>query len=99
MAYQAKQMMIAARALAVAAMMLAPLPVAADTLQDARMAMIAESIRSYSGSCPCPYNVDRAGRSCGQRSAWSKPGGAEPLCYSSDISDTMVRNYLARGSL
>ena len=34
-----------------------------------KQAIIAESIASYSGSCPCPYNRDRAGRSCGRRSA------------------------------
>lgn len=90
-------MMTAARVLAVAAMMFAPLSVAAaDTLQDARKAMIAESLRSYSGSCPCPWNNDRAGRSCGKRSAWSRPGGASPLCYASDISDAMARNWLSR---
>jgi hypothetical protein len=47
---------------------------------------IQESIRAYSGSCPCPYSVDRAGRRCGARSAYSKPGGRAPLCYPSDVA-------------
>jgi hypothetical protein len=47
--------------------------------------MIRESIASYSGSCPCPYSRARNGSSCGKRSAWSKPGGASPLCYVTDI--------------
>ncbi len=55
--------------------------------------MIKESISSYSGNCPCPYNTDRAGRRCGKRSAWSKAGGYSPLCYDSDISDEMVKRY------
>ncbi len=46
---------------------------------------IRQSIAAYSGSCPCPYSVDRAGRRCGARSAYSKPGGAAPLCYASDV--------------
>jgi len=60
-----------------------------------RQLMIAQSIASYSGSCPCPYNTDRAGRRCGKRSAWSRPGGASPLCYTSDISDEAVASYRA----
>lgn len=36
---------------------------------------------SRSGSCDCPYDTDSAGRSCGSRSAYSRPGGASPICY------------------
>jgi hypothetical protein len=61
-----------------------------------RQAMISESIRNYPGNCPCPYNADRAGRSCGQRSAYSKPGGASPLCYPADITDAMLERWRAR---
>jgi len=46
---------------------------------------IDESIASYPGSCPCPYSRASNGSRCGGRSAWSKPGGYEPLCYESDI--------------
>ena len=53
---------------------------------------ISESIKSYPGSCPCPYFSDRAGRRCGGRSAWSRPGGYSVLCYESDISDEMTKN-------
>lgn len=66
------------------------------TDDEIRRAIIAESIASYSGSCPCPYNVDRAGRRCGKRSAYSKPGGYEPLCYPEDVSDDMVEAYRNR---
>ena len=61
--------------------------------QEIRQQMIEESIAAYSGSCPCPYSINRAGRECGTWSAWSKPGGAEPLCFEGDISDEMVRGY------
>lgn len=58
-----------------------------------RQQMIRESIASYPGNCPCPYNTDRAGRSCGRRSAYSRPGGYAPLCYASDISKQTVDAY------
>ena len=58
-----------------------------------RQILIQQSIRSYSGSCPCPYNTMSNGRRCGGNSAYSEPGGAEPLCYASDVSDSMVERY------
>lgn len=36
-----------------------------------KQAIIQESIESYSGNCPCPYNSARNGSRCGGRSAWS----------------------------
>lgn len=58
--------------------------------------LVARSIAGYSGSCPCPYNRDRAGRRCGGRSAYSRPGGRSPLCYARDISDELVRRTRER---
>jgi hypothetical protein len=58
-----------------------------------RQRIIQQSMASYSGSCPCPFNVDRAGRQCGGRSAWSRAGGAGPICYANEISDEQVRQY------
>ena len=58
--------------------------------------LIKRSHAYYSGNCPCPYNITRAGRKCGGRSAWSRPGGASPLCYNSDVTAAMVANYQAR---
>jgi hypothetical protein len=68
------------------------------SLDDARIreAMIADSIAQYRGNCPCPYSTMRNGRNCGTRSAYSKPGGAAPLCYPGDISDAMVQAYRKR---
>lgn len=39
---------------------------------------------SVSGSCDCPYDTDKRGRSCGKRSAYSRPGGRNPVCYVRD---------------
>ena len=61
-----------------------------------RQILIAESRAAYGGSCPCPYDTDRAGRRCGKRSAYSRPGGAAPLCYDPDVTDTMVEAYRRR---
>lgn len=58
-----------------------------------RAILIKQSQASYSGNCPCPYNVDRVGRSCGARSAYTKPGGAEPLCYPHDVTPEMIAQY------
>lgn len=56
-----------------------------------RKEIIRQSIARYSGSCPCPYNTDRAGRSYGRRSAYSRPGGESPICYPSDVSAAELR--------
>ncbi|MFZ1007837.1 MAG: hypothetical protein WAN65_13425 [Candidatus Sulfotelmatobacter sp.] len=55
--------------------------------------IIHESLASYPGNCPCPYNFARNGSSCGRRSAYSRPGGYSPLCYPSDVSQQMVADY------
>ncbi|WP_286134507.1 SH3 domain-containing protein [Methylobacterium sp. Leaf123] len=72
-----------------------PAPKAAPALSVAAIAklLIAESIASYPGSCACPYQTDRGGRSCGRRSAHSRPGGYSPLCYPADITPEMVASY------
>lgn len=44
---------------------------ASRTEQQIRKQIIEESIASYPGRCPCPYNVTRNGSACGGRSAWS----------------------------
>jgi hypothetical protein len=69
---------------------LAGSPAAAQSDAQIRQAIIRESIAAYSGACPCPYNVMRNGRSCGGRSAYSRPGGAAPICYPRDVSAAEV---------
>lgn len=55
--------------------------------------MIRESIQSYPGRCPCPYNLASNGSRCGKRSAYTKPGGYAPLCFETDITEQMLDNY------
>ncbi len=58
--------------------------------------IIAESLASYPSSCACPYNTDRGGRRCGKRSAYSKPGGYSPICFSQDVSSAMIEAFRRR---
>jgi len=57
-----------------------------NELPSPKQKIIQESLASYPGNCPCPYKTDRAGRSCGGRSAYSRPRGYAPKCYASDVS-------------
>ena len=69
--------------------------VAITQISDAeiRQHLINRSLATYPGNCPCPYFTDRAGRSCGARSAWSRAGGYSPLCYPADVSNEAVEKF------
>jgi hypothetical protein len=58
--------------------------------------MALMSIASYPDNCACPYHNDRAGRSCGRRSAHSRGGGHAPLCYESDVTAEMIERFRQR---
>ena len=58
-----------------------------------KKAIIKESIEQYPGNCPCPYNTARNGSSCGRRSAYSRAGGYAPICYESDVTKEMVKEW------
>jgi hypothetical protein len=58
-----------------------------------RRRIVQDSIASYTGACPCPESVNRAGRRCGGNSAYSRPGGAKPFCYVEDVTKEMVDRY------
>ena len=55
--------------------------------------IIQNSIASYPGNCPCPYSITASGSKCGKRSAYSKPGGYAPICYSEDVTPAMISSY------
>lgn len=74
-------------------------PVWAQSDSDIKQAIIQESIANYSGNCPCPYNTDRAGRRCGKRSAYSRPGGRSPICYPEDVTQEMIKSYRQKHGL
>ena len=66
---------------------------AKKTDAEIKQLLVKESIAAYKGSCACPYSKDRAGRNCGARSAYSKPGGGAPLCYETDVTQKMVDDF------
>jgi hypothetical protein len=43
--------------------------------------------------CACPNDLMRNGRACGGRSAYSRPGGASPFCYPTDVTAGMIETY------
>ena len=57
--------------------------------------IIRDSIASYAHACPCPYSENRAGRTCGTRSAYSRVRGSV-TCFPNDISDAAVSRYRER---
>ncbi len=66
---------------------------------EVREAIVRESVSAYQAAgrpCACRYNTARDGSMCGAQSAYSRPGGAAPLCYPSDVSDAMVAANLRR---
>lgn len=71
-----------------------------EILADAAIAalIIAGSIALYKARgrpCACPSDTMRNGHACGGRSAWSKAGGAKPLCFPTDITSEMISAYRA----
>jgi hypothetical protein len=61
--------------------------------------IIEESRRLYHARgrpCACPDDLMRNGQACGGRSAYSRPGGAAPLCYPTDVTQEMIRDFRAR---
>ncbi len=84
--------------IAVLAILSAGLVLAREPLSDAqvRQAIIQESIAAYKRTghpCACPFDLMRNGRQCGNVSAYSRPGGASPLCFPQDVSDGMVADW------
>ena len=66
-----------------------------NTLSDQKIKkrIIQESLASYPGNCPCPYNSARNGSRCGGRSAWSRAGGYSPICYEKEVTKDMVQSW------
>ena len=66
---------------------------------DVKQQIIRESIARYQSNgapCACPYSTARNGSRCGARSAHSRPGGAAPMCFDSDVTAAMVLDWRKR---
>lgn len=69
-----------------------------DGLSDAAIAaiIVAATTNAYKAlgkPCACPEDTMRNGRRCGGNSAYSRPGGYRPLCYTSDGTRDMICRY------
>lgn len=71
---------------------------AAVSDEQVKQQIIQESINSYPGNCPCPYNHAKNGSRCGKRSAWNRSGGYAPICYKEEITGEMVSEWRGRSS-
>jgi hypothetical protein len=69
---------------------------AAPSDEEVKQLIIQESIASYPGNCPCPYNRAANGSRCGKRSAWSRAGGYTPICYPEEVSQQMIDDWRGR---
>jgi hypothetical protein len=61
--------------------------------------LVRESRAEYYATghpCACPDDVARNGSRCGGRSAYSRPGGAEPYCYVADVPASEIEAYRQR---
>ena len=59
--------------------------------------IIYKSIATHRGNCACPYNRTTNGSKCGRRSAYSRPGGYQPMCYPSDVPRQMIEEFRRGG--
>jgi hypothetical protein len=61
--------------------------------------LVEESRKAYYATgrpCACPEDLMRNGRPCGGNSAHSRPGGARPYCYPSDVPLRLIQSYQDR---
>lgn len=59
-------------------------------IQDSR-----DAYYSTGHPCACPEDRARNGSRCGGRSAYSRPGGAEPKCYPKDVTAAEISAFRA----
>jgi len=59
-----------------------------------RKQLVKDSLKAYTGACPCPESRNDSGQRCGRNSAYLRSGGEDrPLCYPSNVSDTAIKKY------
>jgi hypothetical protein len=73
-----------------------PVPKPQPSDQQVAEIVVRESREAYYRTghpCACPEDLARNGSRCGKRSAYSRPGGAEPYCYLSDVPAAVIARY------
>ena len=82
----------------VALVVLAGSPALGQTLTDQEIAarVVEQSRAAHHATgrpCACPDDLARNGSRFGGRSAYSRPGGAEPKCYVRDVTPADIAAY------
>jgi hypothetical protein len=75
-----------------------PAPKPQLTDQQIAEILLRESREAYYRTghpCACPEDRARNGSRCGKRSAYRRPGGAEPYCYLTDVPAAEIARYRA----
>jgi hypothetical protein len=65
------------------------------TDSEVRRAIILDSIKAYTGECPCPYSRTDDGFRCGDKSKAKQGERPKPVCYPEDVTNEMVERYRA----
>jgi hypothetical protein len=73
------------------AVVLSAAAIAALIVQQSRTAYYATG-----HPCACPDDLTRSGKKCGASSAYSRPGGASPKCYPSDVNERDIEDARAQ---
>ena len=58
-----------------------------------RRIIVDESIRRWTGDCPCPYSYTWNGRQCAENSAYMKRVPYAPYCYPQDVPYGVLNQY------
>ncbi len=58
-----------------------------------KLSMIVKSARDYGHNCPCPYSIADDGDECKGTSAWCRPDGEKPLCYTVEIPNSEAEEF------
>ena len=75
--------------------------IADDKISDdeIKTVLIQQSIQAFGGECPCPYSKSSKGGQCGLNSAYSKIDRFATLCYPSNVTQKMIKEYRDKNGL
>jgi hypothetical protein len=67
--------------------------------KEIKTVLIDRSIVEYGKPCPCPFSKSRNGGQCGLNSAYSKADRLSILCYPSNVTKKMIKEYRDKNGL
>ncbi len=57
--------------------------------------IVRDSIAKYRRGCPCPYSLNKEGKACDRKSAYSQGYKSAPLCYPRNVTKEAIAAYRA----